>query len=78
VAAATHGTTFTTARGTAVAVAHELAHTGAPATVMLATLGILLVLAGYLMVGLARRHDGGGARQLRMPPRVAAPPPRFA
>lgn len=78
VAAATHGTTLANARGTAAAVAHELARTGAPATVMLVTLGVLLVLAGMLMVGLTRRHGTEGPRQLRMPRRIAAPPPRFA
>lgn len=77
-AAASHGTSFTASRGTALAVAQQLAQTGAPATVVLATVGILLVLAGFLMVGLARRHDTTGQRHLRMPRRIAVPPPRFA
>ncbi|MEY2470228.1 MAG: hypothetical protein QOF21_2926 [Actinomycetota bacterium] len=65
------GTTATnhapkSARGTAVQVAHELARTGVNSTVMLTVLAVILLVGGFLLMSLSRRHT---------PPRIS--PPRF-
>ncbi|MDP1858608.1 MAG: LPXTG cell wall anchor domain-containing protein [Gemmatimonadaceae bacterium] len=43
-------------QGTAVAVAQELAKTGVSTTQLFAVIGLLLLFAGALLIGLARRH----------------------
>lgn len=55
----TDGATVDRARSTkatAVAAANELARTGVSTTQLLVVIGLLLVFAGVLLVGVARRH----------------------
>jgi len=53
-------------RGTATQVAHELARTGVDSTVMFAVLAVILLVGGFLLISLSRRHAL---------PRIS--PPRF-
>lgn len=57
----TQGTTTNRASAVAGQVVHELAHTGASSTIVLAVFAAILIIAGALFVSLARRHGPPGS-----------------